>query len=59
VHKCIWLRPLGALIGEGETQARGAGVTTRGRALLWPVRAGPVRQAIERVTSLGLVVFKC
>jgi hypothetical protein len=24
VHKCIRLRPLGALIGEGETQARGA-----------------------------------
>jgi hypothetical protein len=30
-----------------------------GRALPRPVHARPVRQAIERVASFGLVVFKC
>jgi hypothetical protein len=59
VHKCIRLRPLGALIGEGEAQARGAGQLRAGHALPRPVRARPVRQAIERVASLGLVIFKC
>jgi hypothetical protein len=59
VHKCIRLRPLGALIGKGEAQARGVGQPRVGRALPRQVRAWSVRQAIERVALLGLVVFKC
>jgi hypothetical protein len=49
----------GALIGKGEAQARGAGRPCAGRALPQQVRARPVRQAIERVASFGLVIFKC
>jgi hypothetical protein len=59
VHKCIRLRPLGALIGEGEAQVCRAGQPHAGRALPRPVHAWPMRQAIERMASLGLVVFKC
>jgi hypothetical protein len=49
----------GAHIGEGEAQARGAGRPRVGRALPQPLCALPVRQAIEHVASLGLVIFKC
>jgi hypothetical protein len=49
----------GALIGEGKVQTHGAGQPRVGRALPRPVRARPVRQAIEHVASLGLVIFKC
>jgi hypothetical protein len=49
---------LGALIGEGKAQTRGAGRPRAGHALPRPVRARPVRQAIEHVASLGLVIFK-
>jgi hypothetical protein len=49
VRECQRLRPLGAFIGEGEEQTRGAGRPRAGRALPWPVRARPVRQAIEHV----------
>jgi hypothetical protein len=48
----------GALIGEDEAQKRGAGQPRAGRALPWLVRARPVRQAIEHMASLGLVIFK-
>jgi hypothetical protein len=48
----------GAHIGEGEAQACGARRPRAGRALPRPVRALPVRQAIEHVASLGLVIFK-
>jgi hypothetical protein len=53
VHECKRLRPLGALIGEGKVQTRGVG-----HALPQLVRARPIRQAIEHVASLGLVIFK-
>jgi hypothetical protein len=49
VCECQWLRPLEAFIGEGEVQMCGAGRPRMGRALPWPVRARPVRQAIEHV----------
>jgi hypothetical protein len=49
VCKCQRLRPLEAFIGEGATQACGAGRPRAGRALPRPVRTWPVRQAIERV----------
>jgi hypothetical protein len=49
VRECQWLRPLEAFIGEGEAQTRGAGRPRVGHALLWPVHARPVRQAIEHV----------
>jgi hypothetical protein len=49
VCKCQQLMPLEAFIGEGEAQACGAGRPRMGRALLRPVRARPVRQAIEHV----------
>jgi hypothetical protein len=49
----IWLRPLGALTGKDKVQTRGVG-----RVLPWPVHARPIRQAIEHVASLGLVIFK-
>jgi hypothetical protein len=49
VCKCQWLRPLEAFIGEGTTQARRAKQPRVGRALPRPVRARPVRQAIEHV----------
>jgi hypothetical protein len=48
----------GALIGGGETHARGAGRPHAGHALPRPVRARPVTQAIEHVASLVLVIFK-
>jgi hypothetical protein len=48
----------GALIGEGKVQTRGAGRPRVGRALPRLVHARPVRQAIEHVASLGLVIFK-
>jgi hypothetical protein len=47
--KCQRLRPLEAFIGEGEAQARGARRPRAGRALPLPVRARPIRQAIEHV----------
>jgi hypothetical protein len=43
--------------GQG-VDARGGATTRGGRALPRPVRARPVRQAIEHVASLGLVIFK-
>jgi hypothetical protein len=49
---------------SGDTYRGGQGAdawggeTTRGRVLPRPVRARPVRQAIEHVASLGLVIFK-
>jgi hypothetical protein len=49
VCKCQRLRPLEAFIGEGEAQARGVGRPHAGRTLPRPVRARPVRQAIEHV----------
>jgi hypothetical protein len=49
VCECQRLRPLEAFIGEGEVQTRGAGRQRTGRALPRPVRARPVRQAIEHV----------
>jgi hypothetical protein len=59
VDECKWLRPLGALIGEGEVQTREAGRPRAGRALPRPVPARPFRQAIEYMASLSLVIFKC
>jgi hypothetical protein len=47
--KCQRLMPLEAFIGEGTAQARRAGRPRTGRALPRPVRARPVRQAIEHV----------
>jgi hypothetical protein len=58
VRECKWLRPLGALIGEGEVQRHGAGRPSAGQALPRPVHAQPDRQAIEHVASLSLVIFK-
>jgi hypothetical protein len=58
VRECKRLRPLGALIGEGKVLTRGARRPRAGHVLSWPVRAQPVRQAIEHVASLGLVIFK-
>jgi hypothetical protein len=49
VRECQRLRPLEAFIGEGKVQTRGAGRPRVGRALPRPVRARPVRQAIEHV----------
>jgi hypothetical protein len=49
VCKCQRLRPLEAFIGEGTTQARKAGRPRAGRTLPRPVRALPVRQAIEHM----------
>ena len=58
VCKCQRLRPLEAFIGEGTTQARRAKQPRVGPALPRPVRARPVRQAIEHVASLSVVIFK-
>jgi hypothetical protein len=49
VRECKRLRPLEAFIGEGEVQTRRAGRPRVERALPRPVRARPVRQAIEYV----------
>jgi hypothetical protein len=49
VCMCQRLRPLEAFIGEGTAQARRAGRPRAGRTLPRPVRARPVRQAIEHV----------
>jgi hypothetical protein len=49
VRECQQLRPLEAFIGKGEVQTCGAGRPRAGCALSWPVRAWPVRQAIEHV----------
>jgi hypothetical protein len=43
------LRPLDTFIGEGTARVRGARRPRAGRALPRPVRARPVRQAIEHV----------
>jgi hypothetical protein len=44
---------------RGRDAGLRAGQPCAGCALSRPVCARPVRQAIERVASLGLVVFKC
>jgi hypothetical protein len=49
VRECQRLRPLEAFIGEGEVETRGARRPRAGHALPRPVRARPVRQAIEHV----------
>jgi hypothetical protein len=49
VCECQRLRPLEAFIGEGEVQTCGAERPRAGRVLPRPVRARPVRQAIEHV----------
>jgi hypothetical protein len=55
VHKA---KASGALIGEGKVQTRGAGRPHAGHTLPRPVRARSIRQSIEHVASLGLVIFK-
>jgi hypothetical protein len=49
VRECKRLRPLGAFIGEGEVQTRGAGRPRAGHALPRPVRARPTSHGVEHV----------
>jgi hypothetical protein len=49
VCECQRLRPLEALIGEGEVQTRGARRPRAGRALPQPVRARPALHGVEHV----------
>jgi hypothetical protein len=49
----------GGTYKQGRDVGAGWGRPRAGRALPRPVRARPVRQAIEHVASLGLVIFKC
>jgi hypothetical protein len=50
VCKCQRLRPLEAFIGKVTAQAHRAGRPRVGHALPQPVRARPVKQAIEHVS---------
>jgi hypothetical protein len=44
--------------GHDTTWARGQVDRAWGRLLQWLVRARPVRQGIEHVAAIGLVIFK-